>query len=322
MPGISVIIPVYNAEKYLHRCIDSIISQTYTDCELLLIDDGSTDSSGAICDKYAARDKRVRVFHKENAGVSSARNLGLDNASGDWICFCDADDTMPPNSLSQLLNPNYDFIIGSFYWNLEECFLDIDEGQGENLSRCIARNKMKMHLSVVWGSLYRREIIERNHIRFDLRFNSGEDTLFVYTYLRYIKSILFSPELVYEYHKKQNEGLSSILKLDWAQHHTLLLEIHNAYSELENRFQIPFTDSYLIDCMNQLNKCMPALCNTSLGSCREVMQLIVDDSLMMGLWSEKKYISKGMRRRLFDLFALHRCYSILTLYIKCIGYKY
>lgn len=322
MPGISVIIPIYNAEKYLHRCIDSIISQTYTDCELLLIDDGSTDSSGAICDKYAARDKRVRVFHKENAGVSSARNLGLDNASGDWICFCDADDTMPPNSLSQLLNPNYDFIIGSFYWNLEEVFLDFDEGQGENLSRCIARNKMKMHLSVVWGSLYRREIIERNHIRFDLRFNSGEDTLFVYTYLRYIKSILFSPEFVYEYHKKQNEGLSSILKLDWAQHHTLLLELHNAYSELENRFQIPFTDSYLIDCMNQLNKCMPALCNTSLGSCREVMQLIGDDSLMMGLWSEKKYISKGMRRRLFDLLALHRCYSILTLYIKCIGYKY
>ena len=81
-PKISVIVPVYNAEKYLHRCIDSILSQTFTDFELLLINDGSKDSSGAICDEYAAKDNRVRVFHKENGGVSSARNLGLDNANG------------------------------------------------------------------------------------------------------------------------------------------------------------------------------------------------------------------------------------------------
>lgn len=85
MPKISVIVPVYNTEKYLHRCVDSILAQTFTDFELLLIDDGSTDSSGAICDEYAQKDSRVRVFHKENGGASSARNLGLDNATGEWI---------------------------------------------------------------------------------------------------------------------------------------------------------------------------------------------------------------------------------------------
>lgn len=92
MPQISVIVPIYNTEKYLHRCIDSILAQTFTDFELLLVDDGSNDHSGAICDEYARRDPRVRVFHKKNGGVSSARNLGLDNAKGEWIAFCDADD--------------------------------------------------------------------------------------------------------------------------------------------------------------------------------------------------------------------------------------
>ena len=89
---ISIIVPVYNTEKFLHRCIDSILAQSYTDFELLLIDDGSKDSSGTICDEYAEKDSRVRVFHKENGGVSSARNVGLDNAKGEWVTFCDSDD--------------------------------------------------------------------------------------------------------------------------------------------------------------------------------------------------------------------------------------
>ena len=84
--------PVYNTEKYLRRCVDSILAQTFTDFELLLINDGSTDSSGAICDEYTQKDSRVRVFHKENGGVSSARNIGLDNAKGEYIAFVDSDD--------------------------------------------------------------------------------------------------------------------------------------------------------------------------------------------------------------------------------------
>ena len=99
---ISVIVPVYNTELYLHRCIDSILSQTFTDFELLLINDGSTDRSGEICDEYAGKDKRVRVFHKENGGVSSARNIGLDEARGEWIAFVDSDDWVSPKLLEIL----------------------------------------------------------------------------------------------------------------------------------------------------------------------------------------------------------------------------
>jgi glycosyltransferase involved in cell wall biosynthesis len=89
-PVVSVIVPVYKVEQYLHKCLDSIFNQTFTGFELLLINDGSPDTSGQICDEYAQKDSRVRVFHKENGGVSSVRNLGLDNAKGKWVTFIDS----------------------------------------------------------------------------------------------------------------------------------------------------------------------------------------------------------------------------------------
>lgn len=89
---ISIIVPVYNVEPYLRKCLDSILDQTYRDLEILIIDDGSTDGSGAICDEYAGKDDRIKVFHTENKGLSAARNLGLDNATADWIGFVDSDD--------------------------------------------------------------------------------------------------------------------------------------------------------------------------------------------------------------------------------------
>ena len=99
-PEVSIIVPVYNVEKYLPRCIDSILAQTSTNFELILIDDGSTDKSGMICDEYAKKDNRIKVFHKENGGVSSARNIGLDNASGEWLAFIDPDDAVDKEYLS------------------------------------------------------------------------------------------------------------------------------------------------------------------------------------------------------------------------------
>lgn len=102
MSTISVIVPVYNTEQYLPRCIDSILSQSFTDFGLLLIDDGSKDGSGKICDAYAEKDNRIRVFHKENGGVSSARNLGLDNAKGEWVCFVDSDDELIRDGLEAM----------------------------------------------------------------------------------------------------------------------------------------------------------------------------------------------------------------------------
>lgn len=103
MDLISVIVPVYNVEKYLHRCVDSILNQTYENLEILLVDDGSTDGSGAICDEYAQRDSRVRVIHKENGGLSSARNAGIDAAKGEYLAFVDSDDWIEPETYAYLL---------------------------------------------------------------------------------------------------------------------------------------------------------------------------------------------------------------------------
>lgn len=182
MPKISVIVPVYNTEKYLHRCIDSILAQTFTDFELLLIDDGSKDNSGKICDEYAAKDSRVRVFHKANGGVSSARNLGLDNAQGEWITFVDSDDWVEKDAyISIKKNDDKDVIINSFLMYYEGNFYK--EG---DLSLCISSKKQKnefltkyLHtglLTTVCSKIYKKDIIRDVH--FDKDVIVGEDTLF------------------------------------------------------------------------------------------------------------------------------------------------
>ena len=100
---VSIIVPVYNVEQYLRRCIESILSQTYHNFELILVDDGSTDSSGAICDEYALADERIHVIHKPNGGVSSARNAGIDTAKGEYILFVDSDDRVEPQHISNMI---------------------------------------------------------------------------------------------------------------------------------------------------------------------------------------------------------------------------
>jgi glycosyltransferase involved in cell wall biosynthesis len=115
-PQISIIVPVYNAENYLNRCVDSILTQTFTDFEIILVNDGSSDNSGAICDEYALKDNRIKVIHKRNGGVSSARNIGIENSIGKWITFIDADDyieagflNIPTEATEDLLIQNYQY---------------------------------------------------------------------------------------------------------------------------------------------------------------------------------------------------------------------
>ena len=121
-PKISVIIPVYNVESYLSKCIDSILCQTYTDFELLLVDDGSSDASGKICDMYKENDNRIRVFHKKNEGVSKARNLALNNALGEFVIFVDSDDWIEPNTFELVLNQleNFDILFFDIIWHYED----------------------------------------------------------------------------------------------------------------------------------------------------------------------------------------------------------
>lgn len=204
---ISVIVPVYNSEKYLHRCIDSILAQTYTDFELLLIDDGSTDSSGAICDEYARKDSRVRVFHKKNGGVSSARNLGLDNAQGEWITFVDTDDKLySPRVLFELLKyAKVDLVVSASCFNYTNRKVKVQlEDKGlikgyQEISGFLTRNLNSAILRVPWGKLYRKELINQKKVRFNERLTIGEDAIFNIDYFSLVSSIQIIPNITILY---------------------------------------------------------------------------------------------------------------------------
>ena len=208
-PKISVIVPVYNAEKYLRRCIDSILAQTFTDFELLLIDDGSTDKSGEICDKYAMKDSRIRVFHKKNGGVSSARNVGLDNARGEWITFCDADDWVDTLFLNNFIemNADGDLLVQGFKatnWKNKNGILIISQPDSlikeENVFDYVLKTFASDQLGYVWCKAFRRKIIVDNQVRFSEEFSMREDLAFVCLYCTYIKSIKNISNAAYNYY--------------------------------------------------------------------------------------------------------------------------
>ena len=197
MDLISIIVPVYNIEKYLDRCIQSILSQTYTNFELLLIDDGSTDSSGAICDSYAEQDSRVRVFHKPNGGVSSARNMGLDNANGEWITFCDSDDWVYDCWLQNYVDnsDNVDIVCQGVeldYSRMVNCFKQ-NEKVGFDYEGKIADGLELLHEYGLVGSmcikLFKMDIVRINSLRLNPMFNYMEDEEFVIRYLSFCKNV-------------------------------------------------------------------------------------------------------------------------------------
>ena len=168
---ISVIVPIYNVEAYLHQCVDSIIGQTYTDLEIILVDDGSPDNCGAICDEYAKKDPRVRVIHKPNGGVSDARNVGIENATGDFLFFVDSDDYLDPDAFELMLpvfyKNNLDILgIGSYRVKGNQVQ---SHSQNENL-RLFTREQA-LHdtfvydsFTAIWGKIYKKSVI--GNIRF------------------------------------------------------------------------------------------------------------------------------------------------------------
>lgn len=222
MPQLSIIIPVYNTEKYLHRCIDSVLLQSFTDYELLLIDDGSTDGSGTICDEYAAKNARIRVFHKENGGVSSARNLGLDKANGEWILFADADDFYYNGNILQELsaaidqNPSCELLYfpggvllengeayqDSYNYQIYKTAWDLCEEHG-CLPKCLV-------FGCIYAQCYKRSVIEENQIRMNPSLKYAEDRLFVMTYCMFAKQSIVLANPFYCYRMNPNSLVHNI----------------------------------------------------------------------------------------------------------------
>lgn len=186
-PLISVIIPVYNAEKYLRRCLDSVVAQTYRNLEIICVDDGSVDESGKICDQYAVRDARIKVVHQENQGLSAARNRGLDLAEGEYIAFVDSDDyileDMYKKMLDKLLNYNVDLCMCQWQYEFSDGRQVVKR---ENIAPTIYGRKTSLEFArflymgnyengvavAAWNKLYRRALLDK--IRFEGRIHEDE----------------------------------------------------------------------------------------------------------------------------------------------------
>lgn len=212
IPLISIIVPIYNAQIYLSECIDSILTQTFTDFELILIDDGSTDNTEDICKNYVKKDSRIHLFRQKNQGVSSARNLGITKAKGNWIAFVDADDKLKKEYLQELIRHNSsDLIIGKF---------SILHSTNESTQPSSKEKLLNLHSTkealeywekdpqttfyYPWGKLFSTKIIKTHEIKFNTDMKVSEDTCFIMQFVCYAKSIYYTSARNYQYRRGTN----------------------------------------------------------------------------------------------------------------------
>lgn len=241
-PKVSIIIPIYKTAQWLPKCVDSCLNQTYSNIEIILIDDGSPDNCGEICDRYAERDARVIVIHQENGGVSAARNAGLKKASGELIQFVDSDDWVDTDMVSCMikaqLTKQYDLVI---------CGMNVFRGQHPfsvktpaEKERCrqidlisdLLRHKDLIYFEVPWNKLYKKSIIDKFSLHFDTSLKSGEDFSFVLDYIEHAESCFYLGKALYNVQKltfdKSAHYRASDIEYQW----DLNVKIFSNYREL------------------------------------------------------------------------------------------
>lgn len=263
MPNISVVVPVYKVEPYLKRCVDSILNQTYSDFQIILVDDGSPDNCGEICDEYAKKDARIHVIHRENGGLSAARNSGInwvfDHSFTEWITFIDSDDWVCNNYLKLLLDLNIQNNTDISICNSTFAYDDNTSPNITNVYRCISPEsfwvKNQGNAVVAWGKLYKTSLFER------LRYPEGklhEDEYITYKFLFLQKEISVTSDGLYFYYQSPN----SIMRSKWSAKRLDNLEAYgeqlvffnkNGYKKAYNESKKLFTIS-IINNINEIKK--------------------------------------------------------------------
>ena len=207
-PKISVIVPVYNVEQFLPRCINSILAQTFTDFEVLLINDGSTDNSGRICDEYAKKDNRIRLFHKGNGGVSSARNIGLKNVKGELICFIDSDDYLDKKFLQRMVKAMEENDVDLVCCG---CYRESTDGTllwKRNIKTTTLYDRRQAVIELFtptsfvgwpWNKIYKASLIKENGLEFNETIKYCEDDVFVLQYILHIQKACYISDILYHY---------------------------------------------------------------------------------------------------------------------------
>lgn len=315
-PSISVIIPVYNTEKYLRRCIDSVLAQTYKDFELLLIDDGSKDSSGTICDEYAAKDARVKVFHKENGGVSSARNVGLDNAQGEWVTFVDSDDWLSKDYLDDLIrHTDSDLVIADFtvegekQWNED---LPVGKWQGNDLNRIIEGSIGIARITAPWCKLLRRALV--GQIRFYTELTTQEDSLFMFRYLCVVQNIQIIAQKGYHYNRETIGSLSKSLEGNHVQFYDYLRLLEPIILVLQKRFEISRQKLIQHIMYGVMDKEKWYMINKKIGI-RQIYEDLKKQRKQLLLQEFFRPKANAKRFNIFSTLFQHKCLCLLTIYV-------
>lgn len=248
---LSVIVPVYNVEKYLPTCIESILNQSFSEIELILVDDGSKDLSGKICDDYALKDSRVKVYHVENSGAAEARNVGLENSTSAYITFIDSDDYVPQDYLQTLMEElgDFDLLVA------EHIKCKREEIEGIHLSPFHQRIEIRSakefqdlfplvdtgYLGQPYSKVFSKSVIDENHIRF--RKIQSEDEIFVFDYLKYVVRIKKIDYKGYRYIQNDNslsQRHTTLTEMNWI---NIMVEL---YYKLDSKYHI-FNDKDYFD---------------------------------------------------------------------------
>ena len=307
LPLISVVVPVYRVEKYLDHCIQSIAEQTYSNLEILLVDDGSPDGSGAICDRWAARDSRIRVFHKQNAGAGAARNTALDAARGEIITFVDSDDYLHPNMFSHLCGLMKDGV------EIAECEIGIterddlamDDGTGAEILVCETEEALRLHIQdevfrqTPPNKLYRRECVG------DIRFPEGnliDDEFFTYKVLGNAKKLAHSCACMYAYRQQSGSAMHKPYSLRRLQGLDAKLQ---RLSYFEQRFPGLVREAkadLLMTCLGAMQGCLRSLNGEEMDAARkkmnEIMTQITPLEIPEGMPPKRKLLLKAAGKHL------------------------
>lgn len=252
--SVSIIIPIYNAEIYLPYCLDTIRNQTYKDLEVILVNDGSTDDSGKICDEYSKKDNKFIVIHKKNGGVSSARNAGLKIAKGRYIGFVDPDDWMEPNIVENLYK-----LITNNDADMSCCGYYKEDIEGKIINKTSGADPMRInnkevlnnilnpngYYSFVWNKLFSSNIIKKNRIYFDEDIQFGEDLLFCCEYLTHSNIIIYDSTPYYHYIIHNDNITKSQFSYKKITYLTALEKISNLLSDLKDVNVSNFKTNYI-----------------------------------------------------------------------------
>lgn len=246
------IIPIYNAEKYLKECIDSILNQTYSNYEVILVNDGSKDNSLNIINNYALKDKRVKVLNKQNGGVSSARNYAIDSITGDYVLFIDADDICNVNMLEIIENniKGFDMLLFAYEKKYKNKALSIKENEEKKINKNIDAEIFSnaAYSGYLWNKVFSSKIVKSKKIRFNEKFHFCEDMVFISDYLKYVNSVKYINEVLYSYRMRAS-SVSNILinkkNISILDSYKYLFNSYRDNDLLKNQFMYSYAECFM-----------------------------------------------------------------------------